>query len=53
MAIRLVRHNEANETYFSHPRDETAAIARLQSLCDRFGTKLTEEGEELVIWRKS
>ena len=53
VAIRLVRHNEANETYFSHPRDETEAIARLQGFCDKFGTKLTPSGDELVIWQKS
>jgi hypothetical protein len=51
VALRLVRHNDANETLFSHPKDEAQAIARLQSLCDRFGTKLTLEGDELVIWK--
>jgi len=50
VAIRLVRHNEKNETFFVHPKDEAEAIARLQSLCDRFGTKLTAEGDELVVW---
>jgi poly-gamma-glutamate synthesis protein (capsule biosynthesis protein) len=52
VAIRLVRHNEANETFFSSPRDETEALARLQSLCDKFATKLVADGEELVIWQK-
>jgi poly-gamma-glutamate synthesis protein (capsule biosynthesis protein) len=51
VAIRLVRHNEQNETFFSHPRDEAEAIARLQGFCDRFGTKLTPDGDELVIWQ--
>jgi len=50
VAIRLVRHNEANETYFSAPKDEIEALARLQSLCDRFGTKLVPQGGEVVIW---
>jgi poly-gamma-glutamate synthesis protein (capsule biosynthesis protein) len=52
VAIRLVRHNDANETYFSPPRDEADAIARLQSFCDKFGTKLATDGDELVIWRR-
>ena len=52
VAIRLVRHNEANETYYSHPRDETEALARLQSFCNKFATTLTPEGDELVISRK-
>lgn len=53
VAIRLVRHNEANETYFSDPAEEGAALGRLQALCDRFGVKLTPRGEELVIWESS
>jgi poly-gamma-glutamate synthesis protein (capsule biosynthesis protein) len=52
VAFKTVRHSEANETFFSHLRDETEAIARLQSFCDKFGTKLTPEGDELVIWKK-
>jgi poly-gamma-glutamate synthesis protein (capsule biosynthesis protein) len=52
VAIRLVRHNEANETFFSHPRDEAEAIARLQSLCDKFGTRLVADGDELVVWQR-
>jgi len=50
VAIRLVRHNAANETYFCNLGDEAEALARLQSLCDRFGTRLAPQGEELVIW---
>jgi poly-gamma-glutamate capsule biosynthesis protein CapA/YwtB (metallophosphatase superfamily) len=49
VAFRLARHNDQNETYFSHPRDETAAVERLQSFCDQFGTKLTPDGDELVV----
>ena len=52
VAIRLVRNNESNETYFSSPRDEVEAIARLQSFCDKFGTRLVADGDELVIWQK-
>lgn len=53
VSIRLVRHNEVNETYFSNPKDEAQALARLQSLCERFGTKLMPEGDEVLIWAKS
>ncbi|MCC6532669.1 MAG: CapA family protein [Burkholderiales bacterium] len=52
VAFRLVRHDDRNETYFSHPGEETQALARLQSLCDRFGTRLEHDGEEIVIWRR-
>ena len=51
VAFKLVRHTEANETFFSQPKDEAQAIARLQSFCDRFGTRLTVEGDELVVWK--
>jgi poly-gamma-glutamate capsule biosynthesis protein CapA/YwtB (metallophosphatase superfamily) len=51
VAIRLVRHSDANETYFSSPGEESGAIARLQGFCDRFATKLTPDGDELVIWQ--
>jgi poly-gamma-glutamate synthesis protein (capsule biosynthesis protein) len=51
VALKLVRHTEANETFFSQPMGEAEAIARLQSFCDRFGTRLTVEGDELVVWK--
>lgn len=53
VAFRLVRHNEANETYLADPAKETAAIARLQGFCDRFGTKLSVQGDELVVWSQA
>lgn len=52
VAFKTVRHNDANETFFSHPRDEGVAIERLQGYCDQFGTKLTPDGDELVIWKR-
>ncbi len=52
VAFRTVRHNDINETFFSNPAEEKEALERLQGFCDPFGTKLTPEGEELVIWQK-
>jgi poly-gamma-glutamate synthesis protein (capsule biosynthesis protein) len=48
-AFSLVRHNEANETERCPLDNESATIARLQTLCDRFGTRLQREQEELVV----
>jgi poly-gamma-glutamate synthesis protein (capsule biosynthesis protein) len=52
VAFRLVRHNDANESYFCDPRDESEVIARLQGFCDKFGSKLTVHGDEVVVWEK-
>ena len=48
-ALSLVRHSEANETYVVDLDAETAAVAHLQRLCERFGTHLEREGDELVV----
>jgi poly-gamma-glutamate synthesis protein (capsule biosynthesis protein) len=48
-AIRLVRHNAANETYFCDLATDTDAIATVTGRCHRFGTRLAVEGDELVI----
>lgn len=52
VAFRTVRHNDINETFFSKPSDEKDALARLQGFCDRFGTRLVPEGDEVLIWQK-
>lgn len=52
VAFRTVRHTDDNETFFSHPRDEVTALARLQGFCDQFGTKLTPDGDEILVWKK-
>lgn len=41
VAFKTVRHNAANETFFSKPGDESEALTRLQGFCDQLGTKLT------------
>jgi len=49
VAFWVVRHNEANETECCPLDGEAATIERLQHLCDRFGTKLQRDGEQLVV----
>jgi poly-gamma-glutamate capsule biosynthesis protein CapA/YwtB (metallophosphatase superfamily) len=48
-AFRLVRHNEANETYFCDPKQESAALEQITSRSKAFGTRFTIAGEEVVI----
>ena len=48
-AFRLVRHNEANETYCCDPRNESAAIEEIASGSSAFDTRLTIAGEEIVV----
>ena len=48
-AFRWVRHNDANETYFPDPRNETQALEDVASRSKVYGTKLTIEGEEVRI----
>jgi poly-gamma-glutamate synthesis protein (capsule biosynthesis protein) len=48
-AFRLVRHNEANETYFCDPAKESQALEEIDSRGRAFGTKLSIAGEEVKI----
>jgi poly-gamma-glutamate capsule biosynthesis protein CapA/YwtB (metallophosphatase superfamily) len=48
-AFRLVRHNEANETYFCDPSKESVALEEITSRSTPFGTRLTLSGEEVRI----
>jgi hypothetical protein len=48
-AFRLVRHNEANETYFCDPSREAEALAGIEKRSAPLGTKLTIRGDEVVI----
>jgi poly-gamma-glutamate synthesis protein (capsule biosynthesis protein) len=52
VAFRPVRHNDANETLLTKPSDEKAALERLQGFCDRFGTKLVSDGDEVLLWQR-
>jgi poly-gamma-glutamate capsule biosynthesis protein CapA/YwtB (metallophosphatase superfamily) len=48
-AFRLVRHNEANETYFCDPSREGDALAEITKRSTPLGTKMTIRGDEVVI----
>jgi hypothetical protein len=48
-AIKLVRHNDANETYFCDPANESAELAELNMRGAKLGTKLIVNGMELQI----
>jgi len=48
-AIKLVRHNDVNETYFCDPANESAELGELNKRCAKLGTKLVAKGMELEI----
>jgi poly-gamma-glutamate synthesis protein (capsule biosynthesis protein) len=48
-AFRLVRHNEANETYFCDPKKESHALEEIGRRSAAFSTKLAVAGEEIKI----
>ena len=48
-AFRLVRHNEANETYFCDPAKESAALEQITSRSKAYGTRFSISGDEVVI----
>ena len=48
-AFRLVRHNDANETYFCDLDREQEAIDDLAARSARLGTRLQRDGSELVV----
>jgi poly-gamma-glutamate synthesis protein (capsule biosynthesis protein) len=48
-AFRLVRHDDANQTYFCDPQREEAALEEITKRSTPLGTKLTIRGDEVVI----
>jgi poly-gamma-glutamate capsule biosynthesis protein CapA/YwtB (metallophosphatase superfamily) len=46
-AFRLVRHNEANETYVCDPRKESDELAKIEKRSTALGTSLNVSGEEV------
>ena len=49
VAIKFVRHNNLNETYFCDPANESAELGELNTRCAKLGTKLVAKGMELEI----
>jgi len=49
VAIKLVRHNDANESYFCDPANEGEELAALNSRGAKLGTKLVAKGMDLEI----
>ena len=49
MAIKFVRHNSLNETYFCDPANEGAELGELNGRCAKIGSKLVIKGMELAI----
>jgi poly-gamma-glutamate synthesis protein (capsule biosynthesis protein) len=47
-SFRFARHNDANETVLSAPKDEPAALADIVKRSASFGTKIVVEGDEAV-----
>ena len=48
-SFRFVRHNDANETVLIAPKDEPVALADIVKRSTRFGTKISNEGDEAVF----
>jgi poly-gamma-glutamate synthesis protein (capsule biosynthesis protein) len=48
-SFRFARHNDANETVLSAPKDEQSALADVVKRSTRFGTKIAVEGDEAVF----
>jgi len=48
-AFRLVRHNDANETYFTDPTKDAEALEEIRVRSTPLGTKLAIRGEEVTI----
>ena len=49
VAVKLVRHNDDNESYFCDPAQEGEELAGLNSRGAKLGTKLVPKGMELEI----
>lgn len=49
IAIKLVRHNDANETYFSDPAKESAELDGINSRGSKFGARLVAKGDVVRI----
>jgi poly-gamma-glutamate capsule biosynthesis protein CapA/YwtB (metallophosphatase superfamily) len=49
VAIKFVRHNALNETYFCDPANEGAELGELNARCAKIGSKLVAKGMELEI----
>jgi len=48
-AFRLVRHNDANETYFCDPSREAPALEEIERRSKAFGTKFAIAGDEVSV----
>jgi poly-gamma-glutamate synthesis protein (capsule biosynthesis protein) len=48
-AFRWVRHNEADETYFPHPRDEAANLDDVAQRSKAYGTRFEVAGDEVRV----
>jgi poly-gamma-glutamate synthesis protein (capsule biosynthesis protein) len=49
VAFRFVRHNDRNETFWSVPDRETAALADLTARSKTYGAKLTRDDNEVRV----
>ena len=52
-AFSLVRHNERNETIPRAIATERGELENLRKMSAAYGTDLTVEGDEIVVWQKS
>ena len=49
VSFQFVRHNDANETRPCRLADEADELADLRSRSDRYGTRLSERGDEVLV----
>jgi poly-gamma-glutamate synthesis protein (capsule biosynthesis protein) len=48
-AFRFVRHNDANESVLCPMQDEQETLAEVRKRSERFGTRITADGDEAVF----
>jgi poly-gamma-glutamate capsule biosynthesis protein CapA/YwtB (metallophosphatase superfamily) len=53
LRFRFVRHNEANETFWSDPDKDADALADLAQRSAQYGARLSREGNEVRVARKA
>ncbi|MEM9683254.1 MAG: CapA family protein, partial [Pseudomonadota bacterium] len=52
-AFSFVRHNDANETIPRPLAAEREELETIKSLSSDYGTEFSEDGDDVVVWRKS
>ena len=52
VAFSLVRHDDRNATYVADPHLDKDAVEQITRRCEKFETRLTVSGSELIVWKQ-